>query len=397
MLIIKMRAFSGFWIVGLVLASRTCLADAAVDNLLHNALTQEQQLVTGRVVLDVEHIELRLSPEQIQTLLNFDAVRQRDLATYDAVEKKSVAEHHISFDNRSERLSAQIKYQPGPFNSKSNKSIYDPKCTKILSEFPDAKGVVGGKMVLVTKPMETAESAELWRQRIVTGLLRHIEHHLGVAKFISLDAVTGQEVISYVNILPPSRGTTRFYFETHNHYFISRMQGVNSSGVVCYEAIVTPQSYPGGIVYPSRIEETYSYPTRSGGSVTYQHETNTVRVAELNIPLEESTFDFGKYPRNSRVNDSRFPKPISYNQGIVQFTDEQLFQATKDPDYLMNLELEAQRKELASTPPPGKPLASLAWQIIALEAAGVAALLLLIGLALWRWRSASGRTGQGKR
>ena len=271
--------------------------------------------------------------------------------------------------------------------------------TKVLNHSPDKNGITGAIWVSVKKPGEYAESAEIWRQQNIAGLLNRIRQHLGIAKLVSLDSVTGQAVVSWTNASTHSKNTSLLTFETHNHYFLSHVQALDENGFVVDEEKFTPKSFPGDIVYPRRTEKTYYYPKRKGGGVPSLHEVNTLRSAELNVPLKESEFDFGPYPRNALVSDSRFGKQFAYHQGLVQFTDTQLLQSTRDPDYLEKLELEAQQKEKDAARLPRVIISEVPRKRIGLVVTGVVALLMLVGLGgllLRRFRQASVLTGGEK-
>ena len=74
-----------------------------------------------------------------------------------------------------------------------------------------------------------------------------------------------------------------------------------------------------------------------------RQETTEVIEAKLNVPVSPEETSFGAIPVGAMVQDERLGKPLVYTQGKKQYTDAELFDASKNPEKLVLAELAEKR------------------------------------------------------
>ncbi len=89
-----------------------------------------------------------------------------------------------------------------------------------------------------------------------------------------------------------------------------------------------------GIWFPAKITQiTYNVGAATDNKVIDTTET-VIQSADLNLPLTERDLAFGPIPFGAVVTDARFHPPLTYNQGVRQFTDAELKVFSINPNAL---------------------------------------------------------------
>ncbi len=359
--------FYGLSLLSLIFALPS-RAQTALDY-LQTATNQEAKVITGKVKLRVFTITIPLTSVEENTLQQQGSLSLslREKLTKTA---KTIDEFTFTFDNEKNKIKQEGHLQPGNI---PHLSVSSEKSICVFNKDGREKG---RSYVDIYPPMWPPGWPDtLWRSRVAAGRLRVVKSGDPVATLNSKEQ--NGEVLLNLDVVDPKFTTNQRIIVTTQELPVFRSLQLfdRKTGHKAEENKIYWKMPLEGTTYPSLLLTTSYYTSDGKPPKISQQQITEVLEANLNLPLNEQDFEFGKIPDNAGVQDNRFGKPIAYTQGKHQFTDEELFAAAKDPTLLERLEMGA-GIETSSTSKPLNYLLPL----------GGLALLGTLGAAVWNRR-----------
>jgi len=128
------------------------------------------------------------------------------------------------------------------------------------------------------------------------------------------------------------KGWRRYWINLKHGYMVTRLQTFDPKGRLNLDSFVSyfrSQDF----WYPKKIYEIYYVYDKKGRRYISRFEVTEIKKARLNIEIPEKKFTI-KFPYGAFVQDNRFDPPLVFIQGRKQFTDEELFQISKNRELI---------------------------------------------------------------